>query len=65
MEFALGFLRWTEAEFWNTSLRAWDRATTGYLKSKGVGIESRMTLKRLAELKAEFPDDPLPEPRPA
>jgi len=56
MEFALGFLRWTEAEFWNTSLRAWDRATTGYLKSKGIGTESQMSAKRLAELKALYPD---------
>lgn len=56
MEFALGFLRWTEAAFWSTSLRAWDRALAGYLKSKGLGTETGMTVERLAELKAQYPD---------
>lgn len=58
MEFGLGFLRWTEPEFWDVSLRAWDCAVRGFLKSKGIGPRDRgMSRKRLEELKAQYPDN--------
>jgi len=53
----LGVFHWPEDTFWGTSLRAWDRAVAGYRKANGADEAPRgMTQKRLAELKAQFPD---------
>jgi hypothetical protein len=57
MEFALGLLHWTEAAFWATSLRAYDRAVAGHLKTLPGGSKpALMPRSRLEELKLQYPD---------
>lgn len=55
----MGFQKRDPSVFWRMTLREYDLAVSGHNKSLGAKASGRgMGAKRLAELKAQFPDTP-------
>lgn len=51
MRSALGVLNWSPREFWAASLYEYSVAVEGYMHSKGVKIQRKMTKERFEQLK--------------